>query len=197
MSEEKSEVDHQAEPLIDFANDAKTAKNFLKDKNLNPPTMKQRLARWGAAIGLGAAGVTTVGFMANEAVEANSNADWFGKPISGEVIHVQLQKVNDNHNRPIGPTFRDDAKVQDNNELTPEEIAERGIGLNPLDVMIREVKGATYPSGIAKGFDTDEKGNNYGMWGEIVVEDPNTKEIKGTGIFMSGNQYSKPQPTDR
>lgn len=185
------EIGERNRDLEDFEHKAKTTEDYLNNKDLNPKPMnwKQKL---GALVGIGALTVAG-GAVLKEAKDANSNPDWFEQPISGTTLEVELNKVEDNMKNLVGPTFREDAKGSAE-ELTPEKLNERGIDISSGKVTIKEVKGATYPSASHKGDEVDDKGNRYGVWGEIQVPDPSSGEMKGTGIFMSRNQYQPVPP---
>lgn len=194
----------------DFEVGAKRVEKTVGDGNLNPnkKTWKQKLAGTVA----GATLLAAAGLGINKTIEANTNTPDFGEPLSDHSLIVDLNNITNEGGENLPPTFREDPKSE-SKELAPEELKERGIDLSNKNIRIREVRGATYPGNplttgeslkeIASnenfdvknsGFITDMKsGVNFGVWGEIVITDPNTGEDKPTGIFLSKNFYSEPE----
>lgn len=196
----------------DFEVGARRIERTIGDRNLNPnkKTWRQKLAGTVA----GATLLAAAGLGINKTIEANTNTPNFGEPLSDQSLMVELNNVANEGGENLQPTFREDPKSA-SKELSPEELKARGIDLSNKTIKVREVRGATYPgnpqtTGEAlkeivgnenfdmknSGFITDKKsGVNFGVWGEIVVTDPNTGEDKPTGIFLSKNFYSEPEHT--
>lgn len=180
------------------------------DRNLNPDkkTWRQKLAGTVA----GATLLAAAGLGINKTIESNTNTPDFGESLSDKSLIVELNNITNEGGENLPPTFREDPKSE-SKELTPEELKARGIDVLAGNIKVREVRGATYPGNPQatggslreivgnenfdmknSGFITDKKsGVNFGVWGEIVVTDPNTGEDKPTGIFLSKNFYSEPE----
>lgn len=167
-----------------------------------------------ASTAAGAALLAVAGLGINKTIEANTNTPDFGEPLSDHSLVVELNNITNEAGEHLPPTFREDPESA-SKTLTPEELKKRGIDVLGGNIKVREVRGATYPGnpqasgGSLKeivgnenfdmrntGFITDKKsGVNFGVWGEIVVADPNTGEDNPTGIFLSKNFYSEPEQT--
>lgn len=165
-----------------------------------------------ASTAAGAALLAAAGLGINKTIEENTNTPDFGEPLSDHSLVVKLNNITNEAGENLPPTFREDPESE-SKELTREELKERGIDVLDGNITVREVRGATYSGnpqtsgGSLKeilsnenfdmrntGFITDKKsGVNFGVWGEIVITDPNTGEDKPTGVFLSKNFYSEPE----
>lgn len=155
---------------------------------------KRRVLKW---VGIGAATATAVGGVAysvNKIENAVHDPD-FGQPVANSqpfeasLIHSTNQRQED-----IPPVFRSNPS-DTSDELTPEQLQEKGLDPNATNVKVMEVYGQTYASDTAPGFiHNDQTRKNHGIWGEIVVTDPDTGQDKPTGIYLSENFISKNEP---
>lgn len=168
---------------------ARRTEETLKRTAVNK-NWRQRLAGTAA----GAALLAAAGLGINKTIDANTNTPDFGKPLSDHSLIVELQNIRNTGGENIKPTFREDPKSA-SKELTEEELEARGINLLDNNIKVREVRGATYPGNpIAGDYGSvhDEKNKiDYGIWGEVVLTDPNTGEEKPTGVFLSKNFYTE------
>ena len=141
-----------------------------------------RGAAIGTAVGLPAVGAGTI--IQNQ-YEENVVRQEQGQPVEGATpFAAQLINSADSNGKEITPTFWTGATDQ-SQQLSLEELKEKGIDPNDPNLMIVDVEGQTYasagkPGEQSLGFHAGKDGKNYGAWGEIVVGD------KRTGIFVPG-----------
>jgi hypothetical protein len=152
---------------------------------------KQKLAR---AVGIGAVVAGSGAVIANR-FENNVNDPDFGQPLeNSQSFEASLMHSKNEKQEDVPPVFRE--KPSDtSHELTIEELKDRGIDPSSGKVRVKEVYGQTYASDSKSGFvENEQTGKNHGIWGEIVVSDPQTGQDKPTGIFLSENFLHKNEP---
>lgn len=220
MAEEALEVGQRLDNLTDFEHGAEKEEKVLHNSLLNPPklSLKQKIGRFfaGAVIGGAAAGggqalatnTDTIDHMKDSAhtlvmdtkdavVSPLIHKDLGEGVTTNEVMDATLLRITNDQEQNLGPAFRSEPNMG-GHEYSKEELIKKGFDPNSKDAHLRIIRdGGTYPSNLKDGFIDGENGNpNHGVWGEIMVEDPQTGHYKGTGIYLTENFFQKKETED-
>ncbi len=164
----------------DFEHGTVKYKNTVGNRRLNQG--RQSFIHRAAALAAGAGLILTSSFWAKKIYDANQDPSWFEQPIDEYAQMVNLHSILNDQKQTIPPAFQEDAKMQ-SGELARDQLIKRGINPDSKNIFVREVKGGTYPSSLEAGQMQDEKGEYYGIWGEVMLDN------KPTGVYLSKNFY--------
>lgn len=173
---------------------------FIDNKNLNPKSWKDRLLDFARPKKI-AQSVALAGALGANAVAGNEFKDAvvdatkdpnFGRPIENSAPYeARIVGVQDNNEDKINPPIFRSEPSKGGRELTPEELAERGIFNTNTELFIRDVTGGTYETSKPDYTITDPKtGKSNGVWGQLMTTN-SAGELEEVDIFVAENFVQK------